>query len=683
MSAIELNEYHLLALQCQSSFKYFVNTFWHCVPGAGNLKWNWHLDVFCDEFEKLVRRVIAGLPKEHDLVFNEPPGTSKSTIFSILGPAWGWSVAPWLRFMSASNSDNLVTDLSSKSRDVIRSELYRRCFPNIEFREAQDAKGYFANTLGGDRFTCTVAGKSPIGFHFHVAIVDDPIDPKRMTSKAEVLTAKEFMTNVLPSRRLDKAVSAMMLVMQRLGVGDPTDVMLEEAKKEGAVKVRHVCLPSDLVKDESGEFIKSDVKPIELAEKYIDGLMDPVRLGPSVIAEAKARGAYYYDTQFRQKPFNKTGGMFKEKYFLKRVPAAPYHAKRVIFWDRAFSNNDDSCRTAGTCMAWDGQNVYVGPVRVGRWHPDERDDQIVGMAQWARDRFGDGEAEPTHLVEVEPAAGEDSFRYLAKKLAGFKVYGEKAKGNKEQRAQPWASQLAAGNVYIVDGENWIGCTISEWIDEHCAFPNAELKDLVDSSAAAFNWLFRKKSAASMPVQARTYKMDKKGGLRIVVMNKSEAAETIIEEKNLVVRIISPTMAVGALGGMKGTSIPPHSQPNCIESVAITFADIDPANHQESWDQPIAPFGKPCEALIAKPVHAKMMWKMLLLSRTNPRHEVIVIADDSDGKRAMSVAMAVCDGMGLDRTTTLARPDQSWQAGKNEPPPNKHIYSVFKKGRWVS
>ena len=94
------------------------------------------------------------------------------------------------------------------------------------------------------------------------------------------------------------------------------------------------------------------------------------------------------------------------------------------------------------------------------------------------------------------------------------------------------------------------------------------------------------------------------------MNKSEAAETIIEEKNLVVQIVFPTMAVGALDGMEGTSIPPHSQPNCIESVVITFADIDPAHFQENWDQPIVPYGKPPDAIMAQPVYAKMLWKML-------------------------------------------------------------------------
>src|SRR5581483_10677647 len=134
-----------------------------------------------------------------------------------------------------------------------------------------------------------------------------------------------FMTNVLPNRKVDKRVSTIVLVMQRLGLGDPTDVMLKEGAKEGARTVRHICLPAELTEDTTPEF----------RGYYINGLMDKTRLGPEVLAENKARGRLFYATQFLQKPYAAEGPMFKPEWFRKFVRAAPYKViKRIRYWDR-------------------------------------------------------------------------------------------------------------------------------------------------------------------------------------------------------------------------------------------------------------------------------------------------------------------------------------------------------------
>src|SRR5690554_4113834 len=79
---------------CRSSFTEFVKRFWGTVPGAGKLIWNWHLEVFCDELQALAERVFLNLPRLHDEVINVSPGTSKSTVCSILFPAWVWTRMP-------------------------------------------------------------------------------------------------------------------------------------------------------------------------------------------------------------------------------------------------------------------------------------------------------------------------------------------------------------------------------------------------------------------------------------------------------------------------------------------------------------------------------------------------------------------------------------------------------------
>lgn len=277
---------------CRASFEAFVRMFWDEVPVSQPLLWGWHLGVYCSEIQCVAEEILSESPRSHDLICNVSPGSSKSSVWSVLFPCWVWSRKPDARLITASHTEILATDLAAYAREVMRSPMYRLCFPEIEFTETQDAKGYYRNTKGGERFTCTVAGKSPTGHHAHFIICDDPIDPKKVLSEAERKTASDFLTQVIPSRRMRGKrgdVCATMLVMQRLGVDDPTDVMLKVARNEGAVPIRHICLPAE---------ITDDVSPPELKSYYTsynqdagvesDGLMDPVRLNRRTLNEQRS-----------------------------------------------------------------------------------------------------------------------------------------------------------------------------------------------------------------------------------------------------------------------------------------------------------------------------------------------------------------------------------------------------------
>lgn len=699
-TSLSLNKYELIASICRDSFEEFTRRFWHCVPGAGKLKWNWHLSLFCEELERMARRVFADLPREYNLVLNLPPGTSKSTVWSILFPAWVWTNMPEAKILTVSHTELLSLMLANKARQVIKSELYQKCFPEV--RLVGDAAGHYTTTKGGERIAFTVAGKAPMGTHGLFVIIDDPIDPKKVLSEAELRTASQFVAEDITTRVTDKLVSVIMLVMQRLGVGDPTDVLLEQAKQEGATPIRHICLPAELVRGDDGTFVESHVVPSTLAKRYIDGLLDPVRLSRDALRPFRVRN-HFYSTQFLQQPFNKEGGMFKEKSFLRREKAAPFAARRVCYWDRAFTNETGSCETVGTVMAWDGENFFVGPVVKGKWHPDERDSEMLAMATRMRTRFSESH-EPKHVIEREPAAGIDSYRMIAKKMAGFKVIADPVRVGKEVRAEPWASQCSAGNVILVECDQW---DVQSWIDQHCAFPAAKYKDMVDSSSGAFNWLVNGRTMGNNQpavVQARTLRLGKREGPRILFMDADEAARTIIEEASLLVQILSPAregvvpndsndqpelrnggepgnvaLAVGANGGHSHSL--PHGLNKCLGQVSIQFADVDPADHQQSWESPVPPYGLPCEKIMARSEHAKAMWECLLKSHAPTKPEVIAIIDDTDGRRAQSAAMAVCDAMGLPRPLHLSRPDEAWIAGKSDPPSNRHVYETMKKGRW--
>ncbi len=677
--------------KCRASFKHFVNYFWDEIPGSEKLDWNWHLDVLCEELQKVAERVFLGLPKEHDVIFNVSPGTSKSSMCSILFPAWVWIRMPNAKFITASHAADLVLDLANKSRHVIRSEKYQKHFSDITISDEQDTKGYFANNQGGYRYSCTVAGKSSMGFHGHFHIVDDAINPKKMVSEAEIKTCKDFFDSELSGRMVDKAVTVLFLIMQRLHDDDPTGHLLEKSKRKGSSKIRHICIPAEI----SDEKIKVSVSPPELVKYYTtDGLMDPKRLSWLVLNQKKADGVYAYSGQYLQSPVPPGGGMFKEMFFTNRVKAAPYHAKRVLYVDKAFTIGKYSCNTAVTLLAEHEGNFYVGPVWVGKWEPDERDLVILCAAQQCRDRFGPRH-EPTVVIEQEPAAGVDSYRQLAKKLRGFRVQADPARSNKILRADPWASQCAARNVYIVEDGNW---DIAGWIDEHCHFPLGKYLDRVDSAAGGFNWLtkntVRNIAEQFYILKGRSKDADK---MRVVSCDSSQLAVTVLEEPFILVFVKEPeivkTIKIGRYFGKNkivsnhpvtdivplGKQLPQTQSDKLIDHVIVTFADLSPADLQQVWDQPLTPWNKLPADLIMSRQHAKSIWSCITRKRTRQPDTILVCGE---GSIPQSLALGICDALHLERKKTVEMLGSEEVFGKDTLPLNLHIFQTIKDGRFL-
>ena len=263
MQIPKINIDEVKAELCRRDFFYFVQEFWSEVIPEEPI-YNWHISYLCSELQKVIEKVVNREAKDYDLIINVSPGATKSTICTVMLPAWAWTVDYTLRGLTASYSASLSTDHALKSRDIIRSEKYKRYFGDVEIKRDQDNKTHYKNTKGGERYATSVTG-TVTGFHAHFIIVDDPLNPKEASSEANRTTANNFMDTTLSTRKVNKSVTPTILVMQRLHELDCTGNWL---KKKGK-KLKHICLPAELSKD---------VKPAELREKYIDGLFDVNRL---------------------------------------------------------------------------------------------------------------------------------------------------------------------------------------------------------------------------------------------------------------------------------------------------------------------------------------------------------------------------------------------------------------------
>jgi predicted phage terminase large subunit-like protein len=477
-----LDEHKLIASICRESyfefFKEFADTFIQ-----EEVVYNWHIKYLCDQLQKIAERVVSKKPNDYDMIVNVPPGMTKSSIFSIAFTPWVWTRMPRARTLAVTHTDLLGKELSTNARRIVYSEKYQKAFPEIELREDQDTKDFWANTDGGWRLACTVAGRTPTGFHAHFLIVDDPIDPQKAGSRQEIKTASEWMKRVLPSRKVDKKVSTTILVMQRLDKDDPAGERLNNVE---AGPVKHICLPCDS---------SWEVKPKALTRRYQkqDGLLDPERLPQNVLkAQLGVMGKFAYAGQYGQSPLPTGGLLFNTEMFEGRIlKAVPQNFRRIVrYWDKAYTQ-DDGCYTVGVKMGVTTDNKFwVLDVVRGQWESSERERMIKLTASL------DGLAVKIY-VEQEPAAGKESAQNTIRNLAGYRVQADRRGGvndaNKVVRADPLATQVNIGNVYLKEAP-WN----QPYIEELRYFSEkAKYKDQVDASSGAFNALNKVRKVGSL------------------------------------------------------------------------------------------------------------------------------------------------------------------------------------------
>lgn len=467
---MKVDYYSLQAELCRKSYWHFVQTFWHTVSRE-KLVANWHLPYLCSDIETSCRRVFARLPKLQDTVVNISPGTSKSTIFSIFMLPWAWASNPEIRFIGASFTEALAFELSGKSRQVVNSELYQRLFPHVKIRTDTNNKGHWSNTLGGDRYAVGVGG-DVIGRHAHIIVIDDPLNPQGARSKADIEKAKIWCKETIVSRKVDKDVAWTALVMQRLGVDDPTALYLERGD------CKHICLPGEITPE-------AEVKPEECKAFYKDNLFDPVRLSkPTLLKMENELGQFGYAGQIIQRPVPLGGGMFKEDRITQHEVAPPDDdfVKIIRAWDKAGSANGGDWTVGVKMGLHKNGSFWVLDIQRGQWSSEVREQKIQETAQ------RDGKKVRIVLEREPGSSGLTDVQQTIRRLAGYVVYAEPATGSKELRADTYSVQVNAGNVHIIKGHY-----VKVYFEEMQHFPNSKHDDQIDASSLAFAFLTNKKT----------------------------------------------------------------------------------------------------------------------------------------------------------------------------------------------
>lgn len=210
---------------CTRSFYSFFKYFWKQVE-VSEYEDNWHIKMVCDELQarfELYKNNEQNQEVLRDLIFNLPPGCSKSLMISVFFPAWIWLVKPETKFISYSYSYKVAEELSGKSLRLLMSDEYQLI---SNFKLTSTAVSNIKNNKNGQRFV-TSTGGAVTGIHADIIIGDDPNSPQSINSQAAREEARRFVREILPSRKTSIKRSYSITVQQRMHNEDVTNCLLD------------------------------------------------------------------------------------------------------------------------------------------------------------------------------------------------------------------------------------------------------------------------------------------------------------------------------------------------------------------------------------------------------------------------------------------------------------------------
>lgn len=458
----------LRAELCRRDFYFFLREFIG-VTIKEEMVWNWHIEYLCEKFQAWGERIIARDPVIKDyLIVNVPPGSTKSTIASQFFPVWLWLNDPTLTVLTLSHTEALAIRHGMRSRDIILNSKFQQYFPELRLRKDLASKKTYGLAQGGTRIIASVGG-SILGDHADVQIVDDAMNVEEAVSDAERSTSNDFIRHTLPSRKKSLMRCPTMIIMQRLHELDTTGMLIDEMPED----VEHICLPAE----ESRH-----IKPKSLRSRYVDGLLDPVRLNRAVLEKQRKKlGSYNYAGQYDQIPAPEDGGLLKKNWF--QIIEPEYVPKSVIDFmaDTAYTKDDENDPSALMAYAEAGGKLYIWNVSVVH---KEFPDLIKHIRNW----LPENGYNTTSMLRVEPKASGKDIVSTLRSLTSLNVR-ENVNPTKDKiaRVKDIAPHIEAGNVYLVKG-GWN----QAFIDECCVFPNGKHDDQVDVLQMACYRVFKKK-----------------------------------------------------------------------------------------------------------------------------------------------------------------------------------------------
>lgn len=471
------------------SFREFVKEYWTVIEPFNPYKSNWHIDAIIEHLEAVRKGVIK------NLLINVPPGTSKSTLVSVMFPAWCWAHDQSARFLGASYSEPLAIRDTLLCREIITHPDYTDLFPEVTVKKSENQKTHYGLDGGGWRMATSVGGRGT-GMHPNYKIIDDPHNVKESESDVERQAALDWYDGTMSSRGVILDASTIV-IMQRLHQKDLSGHIMSG---ENYRNWSHLVIPMEY--EPASSLGKSQIgfKDPRVAEGEL--------LWPEVFTKGKVKelkvqlGNYRAAGQLQQRPAPAGGGILNRdevRLWRKEWPM-PVLEFVLQSYDTAFTEHTDGDPSA--CTVW---GVFT--------HGGKRN--ILLLEAWAehlgypalrrklmddwKAKYGGNPKDPLNparradvvLVEKK-ASGQSIIQDLRTTNAPVATY-DPGRADKVARAHMAAPHLDNATVWVLESKkaDRAGKPVAwaeKLLEQMEQFPNGEHDDMVDTFTQAIIYL---------------------------------------------------------------------------------------------------------------------------------------------------------------------------------------------------
>jgi len=405
-------------------------------------------------------------PGQYRETISAPPRHGKSTLISVLWPAFLLGLNPAVEIVCASYVQSLADTLGQQTRDLMLSPRYRKIFPGTRFVNKVPAADDLLTTAGGRRRAVSIGG-SLTGFGADVLIIDDPIPAGDAASAATLTGVVNWLKSTALNRLNDPARSAVVITQQRIS---PTD-LIGHVKSGGGWQ--SLDLPAYAEAEKRYQVARG--KEILLAK---NATLWPERFPMSELNRLKGdMGEALFMAQYMQRPYLSLGPVFDLRRF-KRFdlkedePFDPGRWEAIYASiDPAVSTAPGSSETAITVWGIKGSFVYLIDVQTGLWDAPERLRRVRALKPYCR-----------RILIERCHPGIDLYDWLRKD--GYEACElVTAEGSKEERAQAAALVISERKICLPKRARWLEKTEAAIVA--CPDGNA---DIVDSLSLAMRAL---------------------------------------------------------------------------------------------------------------------------------------------------------------------------------------------------
>jgi predicted phage terminase large subunit-like protein len=306
-------------------------------------------------------------------------------------------------------------------------------------------------TRGGGLYMARGVGSPPTGTGFHRIVVDDPIksreeaDSQTYRDKAWDWYSEDLYSRLEPG-------GAMILVGTRW---HHDDVIARAIASEPG---RWTILNLPSISDDGNA-------------------LWPERYNVEALERIRSISPRAFESLYQGNPTPREGAFF----FVDRIEVvdhAPTGLTQGRGWDLAATEGGGDFTATVKISGPDAHGIfYIEDAFEAQVDSSKRDALMLQTAK------ADSDKVKIRIPQDPGQAGKDQAARLVKMLAGFTVKASPVSGDKETRADAFASQVNAGNVRIVRG-NWN----ATYIEKMRQFPLGKYDDFVDASADAFTAL---------------------------------------------------------------------------------------------------------------------------------------------------------------------------------------------------